>query len=210
MTTTASSSASSGPAGRHFEGQVGAYYLLSMLSNSEPRGLPGTSIYRVERQRAAEGRPLDVIIVHANDSLGESAVLEIQVKRGITFSPGDPVFRKVVYQIAEASPRNDFRTTRYELAIATARTSRKIDGAFQDVLTWARQLGNATTFTARIHRPGSANDDMHMFVETFRTHLHEAGVPNNDEAVWQLQRRLQILVFDVTALGSASEALDKG
>ncbi|MCP5407854.1 MAG: hypothetical protein H6963_00960 [Chromatiaceae bacterium] len=35
-------------------------------------------------------------------------------------------------------------------------------------------------------------------------------MPNNDEAVWQLQRRLQILVFDVTALGSASEALDKG
>ena len=147
--------------------------------------------------------------MHAHDTHGNPAVLEIQVKRSITFAPGDPVFRAVVGQIVEASRRPDFWTSRYELAIATARTSRKIDGAYQDVLTWARQLGDAATFTARIARPGSANDDMRTFVRTFKSHLHDAGAPDDDETVWRLLRKLQILVFDFTAQGSASEELAK-
>ena len=63
MTANATSPASSGPAGSHFKGQVGAHYLLSMLTGTEPRGLPGTMIDRIEFQRAAEGHPLDDVIV---------------------------------------------------------------------------------------------------------------------------------------------------
>jgi hypothetical protein len=81
VTVIASSPASSGPAGSHFEGQVGAYYLFSMLIGSAPRGLPGTGIDRVELQRAAEGRPLDDVIIHAHNMHGDPAALEIQVKR---------------------------------------------------------------------------------------------------------------------------------
>jgi hypothetical protein len=120
VTSNATSPASTGPAGSHFEGQVGAYYLLSMLTTAEPRGLPGTEIVRLELQRAAEGRPLDDVIVHTHDAHGEPAVLEIQVKRSITFAPGDPIFRVVVSQIVEASRRPDFWSSRYELAIAIA------------------------------------------------------------------------------------------
>lgn len=178
-----------------------------MLVGSEPRGLPGTVIDRIEFQRAAEGRALDDVIIHAHDAQGKSAVLEIQVKRSITFTPSDSIFRAVVGQITEASRRPDFWTSYYELAIATARTSRKIDGAYQDVLTWARQLTDAETFMARIARPGSANDDMRTFVRTFKAHLRGAGSPDDDETVWRLLRRLQILVFDFTAQGSAFEEL---
>jgi hypothetical protein len=209
VTANAASPASSGPAGSHFEGQVGAYYLLSMLTGSEPRGLPGTTIDHIELQRAAEGRPLDDIIVHAHDSRGDTAVLEIQVKRSITFAPSDPVFSGVVGQIVQASRRADFWISRYELAIATARTSRKINGAYQDVLTWARQIGDAATFMDRIARPGSANADMRTFVNTFKNHLRDAGSPNDDETVWRLLRKMQILVFDFTATGSVSEELVK-
>jgi hypothetical protein len=180
-----------------------------MLTGAEPRGLPGTNIDRVEFQRAAEGRPLDDVIVHAHDLRGQSAVLEIQVKRTITFTPSDEVFRAVVAQMVEVSRRPDFWTSRYELAIATARTSRKIDGAYQDVLTWARQLGSATVFKERIDRSGSANDDMRTFVRAFKSNLREAGGPDDDESVWRLLRRFQILTFDFTAQGSASEELAK-
>ncbi len=209
MTVKAISPASSGPAGSHFEGQVDAHYLLSMLTGTEPRGLPDTAIDRIELQRAAEGRALDDVIIQAHDGRGEPAVLEIQVKRSITFTPTDPVFRAVVAQIVEASRRSDFWNSRYELAIAIARTSRKIDGAYQDVLTWARQLGSAATFVARIERPGSANDDMRTFVHTFRSHMRDAGAPHDDETVWRLFRKLQILVFNFTAQGSESEELAK-
>lgn len=186
---------------------MGASYLLALLTGSEPRGLPGTAIDSIQFQRAAEGRPLDDIIVHAHDMRGNAAVLEIQVKRTIRFAPTDDVFRSVVAQVAKASERPDFWSSRYELAIATARTSRKIDGAYQAVLTWARQLGDAETFFARIKRPGSANDDMRTFVHSLRKNLCDAGAPGDDETVFRLLCRFQILIFDFTAPGSASEEL---
>lgn len=203
------SPASSGPAGSHFEGQVGAFFLLSLLVRAEPRGLPGTTIARVEFQRAAEGYPLDDVIVQAHDAQGKPAVLEVQVKKGIKFTPSDPIFRSVVGQIEQASRKPEFLNGRHELAVAISKTSQKIDGAYQDVLTWARRLDDAATFVDRINRPGSANDDMRTFVNTFRSHLREAGAAHDDEIVWRLLRRIQILVFDFTAMGSISEELAK-
>ena len=200
------SPASTGPAGPHFEAQVGASYLVALLTGGEPRGLPGMVIDQIELQRASEGRPLDDVIVHAHDASGATAVLEIQAKREIKFSPADEVFRGVVQQIAAAARRPDFWTSRYELAVATAKTSAKISGPYQDVLTWARQLGSATTFIERIDRAGSANDDMRTFVQTFRTRLQEVDAPHDDETVWGLLRRFQILVYDLTAPGSADES----
>ncbi len=207
--TEGTSPSASGPAGSHFEGQVGASYLLAMLVNAEPRGLPGTIIDRVEFQRAAEGYQLDDVVVHAHDPSGNKATLEIQVKRDMTFAPKDPVFKKVVAQIAKVSAKADFWTSHHELGIAISQSSHKIDGAYQDVLTWARQLGDAKTFFERIKRPGSANDDMRSFVDTFRTHLTDAGAAHDDETVWRLLSRLHILPFDFNASGSASEELAK-
>ena len=111
-----------------------------------------------------------------------------------------------VQQIAAAARRPDFWTSRYGLAVATAKTSAKISGPYQDVLTWARQLGSATTFVERINRAGSANDNMRTFVRTFRTRLEEANAPHDDQTVWGLLRRFQILVYDFTAPSSADES----
>ena len=203
----ATSPASSGPAGSLFEAQVGASYLLAMLVGGEPRGLPGTVIDTVELQRAGEGFPLDDVIVHAHDTSGNAATLEIQVKRSITFAPSDDVFKSMVAQMVEAARKPDFWASKHELAVATARTSRKIDGAYQDVLTWARQIGTAEVFARRIAREGSAGEDMRTFVNTFKSHLEELDFPHDNEIVWKLLRRFQILIFDYTATGSASEAL---
>src|SRR5437660_7519242 len=126
----ATSPSSSGPAGSHFEGQVGASYLLCMLVGAEPRGLPGTVIDRVEFQRAAEGHPLDDVVVYAHDTSGNAATLEVQVKRGMTFAPSDEVFREVVGQIAKACNGPNFWNSHRELGIAISRSSHKIDGPY--------------------------------------------------------------------------------
>ena len=206
---TASSPASTGPAGPYFEAQVGAHYLLTMLIDAEPRGLPGTTIDRIEFQRAAEGHPLDDIIVHAHDGQGSHAVLEVQVKRSVTFTPSDKEFRDVFGQVAEASKHSGFPADRHELTVAVARSSRKIDGPYQDVLTWARRLDTHETFFSRVARPGSANDDMRTFVATFQRNLRESEFPDDEETVWRLLSCFQILPFDYTAPGSAFEAWDK-
>lgn len=208
MTNLGTSTLASGPAGTHFEAQIGASYLLAMLAGAPARGLPGASIDRVALQQANAGRPLDDVVIHANDNVsGKPVVLEVQVKRSIKFTASDPVFRKVVGQVVKASQRADFLTQRYELAIATTKGSRKIDGAYQDVLTLARQIGDAATFAAQIDLAGVANDEMRGFVKTFKSHLQDEGSPNDNKTVWLLLRRLQILTFDFTATGSASHDL---
>ena len=204
-----SSPASSGPAGPHFEGQVGGYYLLALLAGSEARGLPGCTVDRVRLQGAPEGYSLDDVIIHAHEPSGNAAILEIQVKRSIDFTPSDDVFAAVMAQVAQAVLESNFFDSRRELAVATSQHSRQIDGAYQDVLTWARELGDAASFHRRLKLPKVANPSMRTFVSTFSAHLKANGAPYDDETVWKLLRRFQILVFDFTAKGSASEDLAK-
>jgi energy-coupling factor transporter ATP-binding protein EcfA2 len=189
-----------------FEGQVGAYYLVSMLAGGEPRGLPGTIVTRIEFQRASE-RPLDDVIIHATNGHGKQAVLEVQVKRTIDFIASDLVFRELVAQVAKAAVKPEFDTHRYELAVATERTSTKIERSYQEVLSWARELGTAETFFSRLRQKRLANSDMRKFVENFRANLKLAGALHDDPAVWRILRRFQILVFDFNQEGSSTEIL---
>jgi hypothetical protein len=54
---------STGPAGADFEARVGAAQMLAMLKGAPARGLPEMNIERVELQRAADGFPLDDVIL---------------------------------------------------------------------------------------------------------------------------------------------------
>lgn len=206
-TSNTSSPASIGPAGALFEVQVGAHYLLTMLAGSEPRGLAGTVISSVEFQRESDGRPLDDVIIHATNRNGTPAVLEIQAKRTVDFTPSDSVFKSVVKQVAKAATLSEFDANRYELAVAIERTSTKIERVYQEVLSWARSRSSSDTFAAHIKREGYANKDMSKFVETFRNNLKLADAPHDDAAVWRILRRFQILVFDFNQRGSTYELL---
>jgi hypothetical protein len=178
-----------------------------MLSEADPRGLPGAVIERIDLQRASEGHPLDDVIVHGTMTTGEPAVLEVQAKRTITFAPADNVFKDVVGQLARAFQNLDLSNERHQFAVATERTSFKITGPYQDVLRWAREIGSASTFIERINRKNVGNDDMRTFVATLRSHLTAVGCRSDDQAVWEILRRFHILTFDYDAPGSQSYEL---
>jgi hypothetical protein len=205
QTPKIASPASTGNAGPQFEARVGAFYVLSLLSGSEPRGLLGAIIRSVEFQQRIAGHPLDDVIIKAINADGSPATLEIQVKRTLTFTASDSEFQQVVGQIWEASQRPDFQTSRYELAAAIARTTTRVELVCQEVLHWARQLQDGATFAAHISRPKFASNDMRDFVEVFRANLAWVGAPTDNETVWQLLRRFQILVFDFESPGSDYE-----
>jgi hypothetical protein len=192
-------------AGSQFEGKVGAFYLLSLLSSSEPRGLPGAAIRTVEFQQRGSGHPLDDVIVRAANADGSVATLEIQAKRTLTFTASDKEFADVVVRMCEAGQKPEFQTSRYELAVAIARTTTRVEHACQEVLHWARQLPDSTTFTRNINREKFSSKGMRDFVDVFRTNLGVAGAPTDDETVWLLLRRFQILVFDFESPGSDYE-----
>lgn len=203
----ATSPAASGPAGPLFEAQVGAHYLLTLLAGAPARGLPGAVVRGVAFQRAGECHPLDDVVVHAVGGDGQARTLEIQVKRTVTFAPGDQAFRDVVAQLARAVLALDRSHQRYQYAVAVARTSFRAAGPYQDVLRWARELEDAAVFMARVGRSGVGHEDMRRFVGTVRDHLTASGCVADDETVWEVLRRFQILAFDFAAPGSQSEEL---
>lgn len=61
-TPQAAPPAATAGAGPQFEGKVGAFYLLALISSAEPRGLTGATIRTVEFQQRGSGRPLDDVI----------------------------------------------------------------------------------------------------------------------------------------------------
>ncbi len=201
----AAAPAATGNAGSQFEAKVGAFYLLSLLSDGEPRGLPGATIRTVAFQQRSSGRPLDDVVVIATNADGSDAVLEIQAKRTLTFTVSDREFKDVVGQMWEAAQKPEFKNSRYELAVAIARTTTRVERACQETLHWARQLPNSTEFTASIARKKFASDGMRSFVEVFRSNLAAINAPIDDETVWRLLRRFQILVFDFESPGSDYE-----
>jgi hypothetical protein len=192
-------------AGSQFEAKVGAFYLLALIAEAEPRGLPGATIGSVRLQQRGSGHPLDDVIIQAANADGSPAVLEIQAKRSLTFTASDTEFRDVVVQIWEASQKPEFESSRYELAVAIARTTTRVESACQEVLHWARELPDGASFASHINREKFSSKGMRDFVEVMRTNLAAAGAPTDDDTVWRLLRRFQILVFDFESPGSDYE-----
>ncbi|MBB3713441.1 hypothetical protein FHS00_003045 [Limimaricola variabilis] len=192
-----SSPASRGAAGAYIEGELGALYLLALLTGNRAPGLPSARVTSVRFQGVEQGFKLDDLIVMGVGASGDT-LLEIQSKRDIQFSPKDPVYKDVALQIA-SSTIGGVPAERHLFGIATQRTSRKISGAYQDVLGWARGAATADEFFTRLKATGVANDDMRKFVETTREHLAAGGVADENETIWRLLRRILILEFDFEA-----------
>lgn len=200
--------AAGGPAGPRLEAHVGAQYLLPLLSGGEARGLPGVVVTQVFFQRAGLGHPMDDVVVTGFDQAGHPATLEIQAKRSGNFTASDEDFRKVVAMAARAAAKPEFKSTRYELAVAIARTSTKVERVAQEALRWARTSTDAADFFSRLDQPGSGGAVLRRdFVEVFRTHLVSASAPSSDEALWAILRRFQILLFDCEQPGSLSSLM---
>ncbi len=181
---------------------MGAQYLLPLLSGGEARGLPGVVVMRVAFQRATLDHPMDDVIVTGNDAGGQPATLEIQAKRTIDFTSSDKVFTDVVAFAVRAARKPAFDTQRYELAVAIARTTTKIDRHIQEVLKWAREYRDPADFFRRLNQPRVSHQSMREFVEAFRGNMAKGDGPTDDHAVWRLLRRFQVLAFDFEQAGS--------
>jgi hypothetical protein len=144
--------AATGGAGSQFEAKVGAFYLLSLLSGAEARGLPGATIRTIGFQQRGSGFPLDDVVINAVNADGSAATLEIQAKRTLTFTSSDAEFRDVTARMWEAAQKPAFETSRYELTVAIARTTTRVEQACKEVLHWARHLPDGATFAAHIGR----------------------------------------------------------
>lgn len=128
--TIDSSPRSTGPAGGQFEAKVGTHYALALLASTEPFGLPGAMIDRLEFQRGGQDHPLDDVIVRGTTPEGEDRCLEIQVKRSMAFTESDASFALIVDGIVSARKIDPHR----RFAVAIERTTSAIDNGVQEAL----------------------------------------------------------------------------
>ena len=175
-----------------------------MLADSDARGLPDARIERVQLQGEDEGYALDDLVIHGISDKG-TAILEIQSKRTIRFSPEDPIFKSVCEQIVRSNPAQK-PTDRHLFAVATQRTSYSISGPYQDVLEWARKAESGSQFFARLALKGVASKEMRNFAKAFRDNLVAHGVEDDDEVIWSFFRRFMILEFDFESGAPESKA----
>ena len=143
--TQDSSPRATGPAGGQFEAKVGAHYALALLVNTEPLGLPGASIVRLEFQRGGQGHPLDDVIVRGVTPQGARRCLEVQVKRSMAFTECDANFASIVGGIVKAREMDPDR----RFAVAIERTTGAIENGVQEALELAQQTIDAASFPTR-------------------------------------------------------------
>ena len=176
-----------------------------MIAGGHPRGLPGAVALEVALQQRITGHPLDDIVIRGRNRDGSAATLEVQVKRALNFTTSDREFADVAGQLLIASKKPAFRGETYELAIAIAKSTTSIDRHVQETLRWARRHTNADAFFTNLDREGFASKGMRNFVNALTTHLVTAGGNGDGDEVWQILRRLNVLVFDFEHPGSDYE-----
>lgn len=199
-----SSPRSTGPAGGQFEVKVGTHYALALLANSEPLGLPGAVVDRLEFQRGGQGHPLDDVIVRGATPQGEDRCLEVQVKRSLAFTENDTNFQSVVDGIVKARKIEPDR----RFAVAIERTTGVIENGVQEVLELAQQTINAASFLKLLETPGRSNKDMRAFVVRFRA-LLAAKDETGDDVLYDILRSFSVLTFDYARPNSMAEYHDR-
>ena len=191
-----------GPAGAQLEAKIGAYYLLALLGETEPRGMPGAVAQKVKFQRTYEEYALDDIIVLGVDAAGLSVSLEIQSKRTLEFTAGDVKFAKVIAQIVRAGDAHAA-----PVAAAVSASNSKIEREYHQLLQRARKLSSGADLRRALDAPRVMNQGMVAFAGAVRDLIAAAGGEATDDALWRVLRRLQILVFDFESPGALSNQL---
>lgn len=191
-----------GPGGGQLEAKVGAFYFLCMLAESEPRGLPGCTATKVKFQRTYEEHALDDVIVIGESADGEPQTLEIQSKRTLDFTASDAAFGKVIAQVVRAGEGHTA-----PIAVAIARTSAKIERHYHQLLQLARKCSSAAALRGALDASRVANQGMRDFAAAVGAQIAQAGGEADDETVWRLLRRFEILVFDFESPGAISNLL---
>ena len=145
--------------GLYSKGEVGAYYLLSMLAGGEPRGLLAPPSPRMN----SSALPTDSSTMSSfmrPTAKASQAVLEIQVKRTIDFSSQRPGISRTRGPVAKAAAKSQNSTySVYEPRLRPERTSTKIERSYQEVLSWARELGRQRDIVCRLNKKRLANSD---------------------------------------------------
>ena len=190
---------STGGGGTSFEWQVASYYIISLLSGDTARGLrPTGHVVEVRLQQRARGYPVDDIVVIAMTGTTQSKLI-LQAKHSLTFTVND-LFCETILDCWNQFHSKNFGKDRDSVGIAIAEGCYigKVRTHFQELLSWARAMGQSG-FYEQVSKFKAKENSLDVFRKALGKVL---GKQPSEKKVWQFLRHLMILSFDLENTGS--------
>lgn len=149
MTDRARSSELSGGEGFTYEDAAAAYYLTALLRDEGAAGTSGR-VVGVSVQQAAQGEPLDDVIVDLEASDGARR-LSLQVKRQLTISAAasNVDFRELIANAVATRAKKDFRAGRDRYGFVARTVGDDRLNALKRIIAWAESSPTGAEFEAR-------------------------------------------------------------
>ncbi len=187
-----------GGAGFTFEDSVAAYYLVSLLGELPVPGLPDFRSQRVAVQQAAQGEPLDDLIVNGVRQDGVEARLRLQVKRSLTIGYAtDGDFRDIALRAWATLEKPNFREDIDRVGAATGSITESSRRALVEICEWARASESTATLVTRFNTEGVAGGERQRVFAALQTIFDDGGEATiRDTKVFRLLRHFVLITFD--------------
>ncbi|WP_373019989.1 hypothetical protein [Thiomicrorhabdus sp.] len=202
-----------GGEGFTFEGDIAAFYLSALLSESYAPGTESKTVTCVSVQQRDFGEPLDDIIVDSETIDGNKSRLSLQAKRSLTISSSktNKDFRDIIRDSWNTFSKIDFRINidRCGAAVGTISDSKK--RALQTLCEWARESTSFEHFEQRFSSSGSASSTITSVKNEIELLLNEVKSSQvSSEELHQFLSHFVLIQFDFIHEGSThkSQALN--
>jgi hypothetical protein len=182
-------------AGFNYEDGVAAFYLVSILTEGDPLGLPETTATSVRLQRASTGHPLDDLIVEGRQGSGAMAHLDLQVTTSLRLSASDDKLADIVARAWRTVTSADFQVGRDRVGGVVRSVSEAPIQDLQFLCEAARFSVDDADFASRAE---SFSQGKRRMLGTFRKLLgREVGREASVAEVCHLLRHFVLLRLDV-------------
>ena len=175
--------------GFSYEDHVGAFYLFSLLTDSQIYGRQNYKITKVSFQQQNQGNPLDDFVIEGNNAIQQTK-LSLQAKHNITFGDNEK-FKKVIMNSIALFQDSKFNIDIDKLGIIVGVCNRNIDQYYRRVFEIARHTCCSTDFENTINKESGTISNFYKLINN--TLLSE-GIESNDKR-WEFFKSFVILYF---------------
>lgn len=175
--------------GFSYEDHVGAFYLFSLLTDSQIYGRQNYKITKVSFQQQNQGNPLDDFVIEGNNGIQQTK-LSLQAKHNITFGDNEK-FKKVIINSIALFQDSKFNSDIDKLGIIVGVCNRNIDQYYRRVFEIARHTCCSTDFENTINKESGTISNFYKLINNI---LLSEGIESNDKR-WEFFKSFVILYF---------------
>lgn len=194
--STISNAFSTGGGGVHFEEQIQAMFLLSLLIDGFCPAM-GEQTKRVCFQAKHLDYDVDDLVVFTDRGNSEGKLL-CQVKHSITATENDKTFKQFVCAAWNDFNKDNFDESRDRIALVTAQISNKAQQSLRFLHAQAKGSVDEKDFFDRVNTQlYSSTNNKKMLTDIKHCIEESKGSEVNQQEIWRFCKALILLLFDM-------------